>query len=321
MRYDEQDRESKNVEDRRGQDGGGSPFGRGGIQIPIGGGGMSFTTLLIIGALMLFFGINPLDILRGGGAGFPDVPQMPRMDPGAGRQSRSPFEIPGLPGGQAAPQDKASEELATFTKRVLADTEDVWGRVFQSFGRQYKEPQLVLFTRATRTACGPGMSAMGPFYCPIDQKIYVDLAFYEEMRRRFRAPGDFAQAYVIAHEVGHHVQMQLGIAEKVQAMKQRLDEKRANALQVRMELQADCLAGAWANLNHQLKNRLQPGDIEEGLNAASAIGDDMIQKQTQGYVVPDAFTHGSSAQRVRWFKRGFEAGQIQVCDTFNASDL
>jgi hypothetical protein len=323
MRYDEQDRESKNVEDRRGQGGGGFSFpgGGGGIPIPIGKGGFSFTTLLIIGAIMLLFGINPLDILRGGGGSFPDVPQMPRMDPGAGRQQRSPFEIPGLPGGQPAPTNKASDELATFTRRVLADTEDVWTRVFQSFGRQYKEPRLVLFTRATQTACGPGMSAMGPFYCPLDQKIYVDLAFYEELRRRFQAPGDFAQAYVIAHEVGHHVQLLLGIAEKVQAMKQRMNERQANALQVRMELQADCLAGAWASLNHQLKNRLQPGDIEEGLNAASAIGDDMIQKKTQGYVVPDAFTHGSSAQRVRWFKRGFEASSIQVCDTFNASDL
>jgi hypothetical protein len=162
---------------------------------------------------------------------------------------------------------------------------------------------------------------MGPFYCPLDRKVYVDLAFYEELKRRFKAPGDFAQAYVIAHEVGHHVQTILGIAEKVQQMKSRMNERQANALQVRMELQADCLAGVWANLNHQLKNRLQPGDIEEGLNAAAAIGDDMIQKQTQGYVVPDAFTHGSSAQRVRWFRRGFETGQMQSCDTFNAQDL
>ena len=165
------------------------------------------------------------------------------------------------------------------------------------------------------------MAAMGPFYCPIDQKIYVDLSFYEQLKRRFKAPGDFAQAYVIAHEVGHHVQTLLGIAEKVQQMKSRMSERESNQLQVRMELQADCLSGVWANLNHQLNNRLEQGDIEEGLNAASAIGDDMIQRRSQGYVVPDAFTHGSSEQRVRWFRRGFEAGKMQVCDTFSAPDL
>jgi hypothetical protein len=211
--------------------------------------------------------------------------------------------------------------MGTFIKRVLADTEDVWGRVFQSFGKRYDEPQLVLFTGGTRTACGMGMSAMGPFYCPLDQKIYVDLAFYEELKRRFNAPGDFAQAYVIAHEVGHHVQLLLGIAEKVQELKGQMSERESNALQVRMELQADCLAGVWANLNDQLKSRLQAGDIEEGLNAANAIGDDMIQRKMQGHVVPDAFTHGSSAQRVRWFKTGFQSGQMQVCDTFNSDNI
>ena len=160
-----------------------------------------------------------------------------------------------------------------------------------------------------------------PFYCPLDQKIYIDLAFYEELKRRFNAPGDFAQAYVIAHEVGHHVQKLLGIADKVQELKERSDQRRANAIQVRMELQADCFAGVWANLNNQLKNRLEQGDIESGLNAASQIGDDMIQRKTTGRVVPDAFTHGSSAQRVKWFKQGLASGQIQQCDTFNASDL
>jgi hypothetical protein len=327
MRYDEQDRESKNVEDRRGQGGGGMFPGGGGIQIPMGGkGGLSLTTLLILGAIMLFFGINPLDILRGGG-GLPDlggqVPQLPRSEPGRTTQpsQRSPFEIPGLPGGrQQAPDSRAQDEMKTFVSRVLADTEDVWNRVFQSHGKQYREPALVIFTGATRTACGLGQSAMGPFYCPLDKKIYVDLAFYEELRRRFRAPGDFAQAYVIAHEVGHHVQALLGIAERVMELKQR-HPREANQIQVRMELQADCLAGVWANLNHQLKNRLQPGDIEEGLNAASAIGDDMIQRNTQGHVVPESFTHGSSAQRVRWFKRGFEGGSMEVCDTFSQRDL
>ncbi|MFM1814497.1 MAG: hypothetical protein RLZ98_1192 [Pseudomonadota bacterium] len=329
MRYDDQDRESSNVEDRRGQRGGfGFPFPGGGgggrqIRIPVGrgGGGMSLTTLLIIGALMLFFGFNPLDLLRGGGGGFPDmnVPQMPRMDDVQNRRaSKSPLDIPGLPGG--GQQSGQNDELASFTKKVLADTEDVWNAVFKSFNRQYREPRLVMFSGATQTACGPGQSAMGPFYCPLDQKIYIDLNFYEELRRRFKAPGDFAQAYVIAHEVGHHVQTLLGIAEKVQHYKQRYPQQ-ANQIQVRMELQADCLAGVWANLNHQLKNRLQPGDIEEGLNAANAIGDDMIQKRTQGYVVPDAFTHGSSEQRVRWFKKGFEQGRMQVCDTFQTNQL
>ena len=324
MRYDDQDRESKNVEDHRGQDGGGIFGGSGGglqIPIPIGGGGrggFSLTTMLIIGAIMLLFGFNPLDLLRGGSPDLSQVPQMPRMDPGrpAGGQ-RSPFELPGTPPRQTA----ANDENKKFVSRVLADTEDVWGKVFQGIGKKYTEPQLVIFSRATPTACGTGQTAMGPFYCPLDQKVYIDLAFYEELKRRFHAPGDFAQAYVVAHEVGHHVQTLLGIAEQVQRMKQRLSERESNQVQVRMELQADCFAGVWAALNHQLKNRLQPGDIESGLNAAQQIGDDMIQKQQTGRVVPDAFTHGSSAQRVRWFRRGMETAQIQQCDTFNAQDL
>jgi predicted metalloprotease len=180
---------------------------------------------------------------------------------------------------------------------------------------------MVLFSQATRTACGTGVAAMGPFYCPLDRKIYIDLSFYDQLKRRFDAPGDFAQAYVIAHEVGHHVQKLLGIADKVQDLKGGLDESEANALQVRMELQADCLAGVWANRNDQLNKRLEPGDVEEGLNAASQIGDDMMQRRTQGYVVPDAFTHGSSGQRVRWFRTGLESGDIASCDTFNARSL
>lgn len=324
MRYDDSDRVSKNVEDRRGE--GGSPFGRGGMRIPIpmggGRGGFSLTTLLIIGALMLLFGVNPLDILRGGvgggGGGGIQIPQFPRIDPGSETSGRSPFEIP----GQGKQVDATQDEMAKFVGRVLADTEDVWNRVFQSFGRTYREPKLVIFSGAFPTACGTGQAAMGPFYCPLDQKIYIDLSFYEELKRRFRAPGDFAQAYVVAHEVGHHVQTLLGIAEKVQLAKQQArSEREANQIQVRMELQADCLAGVWAALNHQVKNRLQPGDIEEGLNAAQAIGDDMIQRQQTGRVVPDAFTHGSSAQRVRWFRRGLETAQIRECDTFNASQL
>ena len=323
MRYDDKDRESSNVEDRRAESGGGGgPLGRGGMQIPIpmgGRGGMSLTTMLIIGALMLLFGINPLDILKGGGGGI-ELPQS-RVDPGQTPGSgRSPFEIPGTGGNRAqGPADEEAKKV--FVGKVLADTEDVWNRVFKSFGKEYREPKLVIFRGSYPTACGTGMSAMGPFYCPLDQKIYIDLAFYDELQRRFKAPGDFAQAYVIAHEVGHHVQTLLGIAEQVQRMKSRLSEREANKVQVKMELQADCLAGVWAALNHQLKNRLQPGDIEEGLNAAQAIGDDMIQRQQTGRVVPDAFTHGSSAQRVRWFRRGLETGQIQQCDTFNAPEL
>jgi predicted metalloprotease len=211
--------------------------------------------------------------------------------------------------------------MTRFVRRVLADTEDVWERVFTAAGRQYQKPRLVLFTNLTQTACGMGQSAMGPFYCPLDRSLYIDLRFYQEMKTRFGASGDFAQAYVIAHEIGHHVQTLLGITDKVQAAKQRSDEVRANQIQVRMELQADCLAGVWASLNHQIKNRLEPGDIEEGLRAAAAIGDDTLQRRGQGYAVPETFTHGTSAQRVRWFKRGLESGQTQSCDTFNASSL
>ncbi|WP_072393453.1 neutral zinc metallopeptidase [Hyphomicrobium sp. CS1GBMeth3] len=332
MRYDDSDRESSNVDDRRGQGGGLRFPGRGGpgIQIPIGGrGGMSLTTLLILGGIMLLFGINPLELLLGGGQGFPDISkQLPQQETQAPRRQaeRNPFEIPGLPGseprgGQQQPVPKAEDEMKVFVSRVLADTEDVWNQVFQSFGRSYKEPQLVLFSGGTQTACGTGVSAMGPFYCPLDQKVYIDLVFYDELKRRFNAPGDFAQAYVIAHEVGHHVQTLLGISDQVQRAKARVSERDGNRIQVMMELQADCLAGVWANLNHQLKNRLEDGDIDEGLNAASQIGDDMIQKRTQGRVVPDAFTHGSSAQRQAWFKRGFQSGQMKVCDTFNSDDL
>jgi uncharacterized protein len=205
---------------------------------------------------------------------------------------------------------------------VLADTEEVWTKVFKTFGKTYQEPKLVIFDRATRTGCGPGQTAMGPFYCPIDQQVYIDLAFYDELKRRFNAPGEFAQAYVIAHEVGHHVQTLLGISDKVQEMKERVgDQRRGNQIQVRMELQADCLAGVWASLNNQLHQRLSQNDIESGLNAAAQIGDDMIQRKTMGRIVPDAFTHGTSAQRVKWFKQGLATGRIDQCDTFNARDL
>lgn len=323
MRYDEQDRRSRNVEDRRSQGGRGFRFpgglgGRGrGVRIPVGGrGGFSITTLLIIGAIMLFFGINPLEVLMGGGGrnSF-DIPQLPRTEQADRSQPGSGLDIPGLPGTEkrTSQQPASDDEMRVFVEKVLADTEDVWNRVFKSFGKTYEEPKLVLFRGYTSTGCGMGQAAMGPFYCPLDRKIYIDLAFYDQLKRQFSAPGDFAQAYVIAHEVGHHVQTILGISEKVQRAKQGRSKEESNRLQVRMELQADCLAGVWAARNHQLNQRLEPGDIEEGLNAARQIGDDMIQRRQQGYVVPDAFTHGSAAQRQRWFKLGFKDGEIQAC--------
>ena len=232
----------------------------------------------------------------------------------------------GNTGGQAGPelqrpQSETEDDLKKFVSVVLGETEDVWGNLFKQYGENYSDPKLVLFTDGVRSACGMAVSAMGPFYCPSDEKVYIDLSFYRELRDRFKAPGDAAQAYVIAHEVGHHVQKLLGIMDQVEAARQRMGEKAGNALQVRVELQADCFAGIWANKAQEAKKIFEPGDIEQALNAASAIGDDRIQRQTQGYVVPDSFTHGSSAQRVKWFKRGFESGDMQQCDTFNADDL
>ncbi len=314
MRYDQNDKPSENVEDRRGDGGSGGGMG---IPLPMGGGkgGLGLMSMLIIGAIMLLLGKNPLDIFTGGGIEMPNLPQMPRAD---NPSQRGPA-IPGLPGNRA-PAQKADDEMARFIGLVLKDTEDVWEQIFTRFGRQYQKPPLVLFTGQTRTACGRGEAAMGPFYCPADQKVYIDLQFYNELRTKFGAPGDFAQAYVIAHEVGHHVQNLLGIAEKVQAQKARMSQVQSNHMQVLMELQADCFAGVWAAQNHQLKNRLERGDIEEGLNAAARIGDDTLQRQATGRVVPEAFTHGSAAQRVKWFRRGMETGQIQQCDTFNSPD-
>jgi predicted metalloprotease len=318
MRYGEDDRESRNVEDRRSERGTMFRFPAGrSVQIPLGGSGMGLGTLLAIGIILLLVGVDPLALLSEGG--YPEVPQLPRSETGRQAESReSPFEIPGLPGGRTVTTE---DDMKRFVSQVLADTEDVWNRVFAGIGRRYSEPSMVLFSDATRTACGTGVAAMGPFYCPLDRKIYIDLSFYDDLKRRFAAPGDFAQAYVIAHEVGHHVQKLLGIADKVQELKESLDQRSASALQVRMELQADCLAGVWANLNDQLKSRLQPGDVEEGLNAASQIGDDMMQRRIVGRIVPDAFTHGSSEQRVRWFRTGLESGDPGTCDTFNSSNL
>ncbi|KXB31036.1 MULTISPECIES: KPN_02809 family neutral zinc metallopeptidase [Dechloromonas] len=285
MRIDDY-RDSDNVEDRRG---GGGGIGRGGVGI----GG-----IILALVVSYFTGINPLTLL-----GF--IEQTPLA------QHSAP----------AAHKPPANDESARFVSKVLASTEDVWTDTFRQNGRQYEVPKLVLFTGATPTACGTGQTAMGPFYCPGDRKVYIDLAFYRELKERFHAPGEFAQAYVIAHEVGHHVQNLLGIAEKVHTTQQRVGKAEANALSVRMELQADCLAGVWGKRTDTMKQVLEPGDLEAALNAASAIGDDRLQQQAQGRIVPESFTHGSSAQRVRWFKKGFESGDMAQCNTFKAAQL
>ena len=248
---------------------------------------------------------------------FPDI-RLPQSRP-----DTTGFPVPRQPQGPDLqhPRSASQDDLKQFVSVVLAETEDVWSNLLPQYGARYSDPKLVLFSGGVRSACGIGMAQMGPFYCPQDQKVYIDLSFYKELKDRFNAPGDAAQAYVIAHEVGHHVQNLLGIMDQVDAVRQRVSERQGNAIQVRVELQADCFAGVWANKAQEAKNIFEPGDIEAALNAASAIGDDRIQKQTQGYVVPDSFTHGSSAQRVRWFKRGYETGDLRQCDTFNADDL
>ncbi len=322
-------RESENVEDRRDEGGaGGFNFPGGGVSFPSGGGsgrggGIGIIGILIILGLMWFFGIDPTVLMQGGGPGgdqgnFPDI-HLPQSQPGPDTS-----DTPG-PGTQGPPLEhpktSSEDDLRQFVGVVLADTEDVWHDIFRKYGQKYSDPKLVLFSGATRSACGTGMAAMGPFYCPNDEKVYIDLDFYDELKSRFKVQGDFAEAYVLAHEVGHHVQKLLGIMDQVEAARQRMSQTDGNALQVRVELQADCFAGIFANHAQASKNIIEPGDIDEALNAASAIGDDKIQKQTQGYVVPDAFTHGSSAQRQRWFKRGYESGKLESCDTFNTDQL
>jgi len=279
------ERESSNVEDRRGMSGGG--------RIAIGGG---LGTLIII-IIAVLLGADPRQILQ----------QVPTDT--APSTSQAP-----------RPANSEEEQLKQFVSVVLGKTEDVWQDIFRQNGKQYREPTLVLFTDQVQSACGLGSAASGPFYCPGDQKVYIDLAFYEELRRRFRSPGDFAQAYVIAHEVGHHVQKLLGISDRVDAMQQRMSEVDANRLSVRLELQADFFAGVFARYV-QKQGLLEEGDIEEALHAASAIGDDAIQKQTSGRVVPDSFTHGTSEQRLRWFRKGFDTGDIKQGDTFSAPNL
>jgi predicted metalloprotease len=285
MRMDDY-RESDNIEDRRG---GGGGIGRGGVGI----GGIVLALVI-----SYFTGINPMTLL-----GFIEQTPLARQE------------------APAAPRPPANDETAIFVSRVLASTEDVWTAAFQQNGRQYEKPKLVLFTGATPTACGTGQTAMGPFYCPGDHKVYIDLAFYRELKERFKAPGEFAQAYVVAHEVGHHVQNLLGIADKVHEARQRAGRAEGNALSVRMELQADCLAGVWGKRTDTMKQVLEPGDLEAALTAASAIGDDRLQQQAQGRIVPESFTHGSSEQRVRWFRRGFETGDMNQCNTFKAERL
>jgi predicted metalloprotease len=323
------ERESENVEDRRDEGGGGfgSPFpGGGGLRFPSGGGarggGIGIVGLLILLGLMFFFGVDPRVIMQGGGPGgdesnFPDI-RLPQSRP-----DTTGFPVPRQPQGPDLqhPRSASQDDLKQFVSVVLAETEDVWSKLLPQYGQRYRDPKLVLFSGGVRSACGLGVSQMGPFYCPQDEKVYIDLSFYKELKDRFNAPGDAAQAYVIAHEVGHHVQKLLGIMDQVDSVRQRVSERQGNAIQVRVELQADCFAGVWANKAQEAKNIFEPGDIEAALNAASAIGDDRIQKQTQGYVVPDSFTHGSSAQRVRWFKRGYQTGDLRQCDTFNAEDL
>nr|WP_298720189.1 neutral zinc metallopeptidase [uncultured Steroidobacter sp.] len=272
---------SSNIEDRRGV-----RFGR--------AGGIGTIVLALIA---IYFGQDPSVVLQG-------------VQPSAPTSEQGPY--------QESPEEA---QLREFVSVVLADTEQTWGDIFDQMGRTYEEPRLVLFSGAVESACGFAEAAVGPFYCPGDHKVYIDLSFYQELQNRFGAPGDFAQAYVVAHEIGHHVQTLLGISERNMADRQRASEVEANALSVKQELQADCFAGIWAHNADRSRQLLEQGDIEEGLNAAAAIGDDRLQKQARGYVAPESFTHGSSEQRVRWFKRGLESGSLQACDTFAAKSL
>ncbi|MFG1223996.1 neutral zinc metallopeptidase [Xanthobacter autotrophicus DSM 597] len=290
-------RSSDNVEDRRGS-------GGGGFQMPGGRGGLGIGTIIVVGLIGWALGINPavliggLEAINGGGS-----PQQSAPAPQRGRPTAPP-----------------TDQLGRFAAAVLAQTEDVWTELFRAEGKTYQDPKLVLFSGSTRSACGGAQSAMGPFYCPLDQKVYLDLTFFQEMKNRFKAGGDFAQAYVIAHEVGHHVENLIGILPKVQQAQARASSRaEANNLSVRVELMADCLAGVWAYHANARYRILEPGDVEQALNAASAIGDDALQKRSQGYAVPDSFTHGTSQQRVNWFTRGLKTGSMQQCNTFSGA--
>ncbi|BDA73480.1 neutral zinc metallopeptidase family [Rivularia sp. IAM M-261] len=273
-------RRSDNVEDRRGTS----------ISGPVVGGGIGALVLSLIVALL---GGDPSVILQQGGS----------------RTNNPPVNSP-------RPRSATDDQAAEFVSVVLADTEDVWNQIFRENGRNYVEPRLVLFTGRVESACGLASSATGPFYCPADEKVYIDLSFYRDLKNKYQAPGDFAQAYVIAHEVGHHVQNELGILNKVNRLRSQVSKTQANQLSVRLELQADCFAGVWANRAQRSRQILEQGDIEEAINAASSVGDDRLQQRSQGYVVPDSFTHGTAAQRATWFKRGIQSGNIDQCDTF-----
>ena len=290
MRW-EGDRQSDNIEDRRGDGGGGGGFG-------IGGGTVGIGTIVVALLGSWFFGVSPstiLSLLSGG----------------------SPAQVQ-----QAPAHPPANDRETQFVRTVLGYTEDTWSQIFRANGATYAPPRLVLYSGRTSTGgCGVGQSAVGPFYCPADRKVYIDLTFFRMMQQRFKVGGEFTQAYVIAHEVGHHVQNLLGISGKVDSARQHLSEREANAASVRLELQADCFAGVWAYHTNQARQIIEQGDVESALNAASAIGDDALQRQSRGEVVPDSFTHGTSAQRVRWFKRGLETGSVQQCNTFEARQL
>lgn len=281
-------RRSSNVEDRRGQ----RPARMGAVPVK---GGLGLVLMVLAAA---YFGIDPSIILNQG------------------------LQTGGAPGPVHDYQPSAEEQqLADFTAVVLADTEDTWHALFSAAGQRYQEPKLVLFSGAVRSGCGNAQSAMGPFYCPTDNKVYIDLSFYQDLRDRHGAPGDFAQAYVIAHEVGHHVQTLMGISQRVHAARSRLAKEEGNKLSVKQELQADCFAGLWAHHANRSRQILEQGDVEEAMTAATAIGDDRLQQQGRGYVTPESFTHGTSAQRVRWFRRGLEEGTVAACDTFEAARL
>ncbi|OWV93290.1 flagellar biosynthesis protein FlgM [Rhizobium sp. R72] len=296
-------RQSDNIEDRRGDPSMGGLGRGGGFSFPSGGGmgrrggGLSIGTIIFLVVIYLIFkamGIDLLQVLDGG------------MTTGG----------PGYEQNESGGQTPANDEMSAFVRTVLAETEDTWNGIFQSMGRQYEEPRLVLFSGQTQSACGFASAATGPFYCPSDHKVYLDTAFFNQLSRQFGASGDFAEAYVVAHEVGHHVQNLLGILPKFNQARQRMSEAEANKMSVRVELQADCLAGIWGKFTDQ-KGILEAGDLEEALNAAQQIGDDTLQKRSQGYVVPESFNHGTSEQRARWFKRGFDSGQLTACDTLS----
>ncbi|MGW9233086.1 KPN_02809 family neutral zinc metallopeptidase [Pseudorhizobium sp. NPDC055634] len=296
-------RQSSNVEDRRGA-GGRNPFGRGGVRIPVGrggvrraGGGIGIGGIILILVISWVLGINPLTLLSGGDIG---------LDGGApaGRYEEQTGRPP------------ADDQTTAFIRTVLAETEDTWNGIFQASGETYREPTLVLFSGQVQSACGFASAATGPFYCPGDQRVYLDTSFFQELKQQFGAAGDFAEAYVIAHEVGHHVQNLIGVLPRFNQSRQRMSEVEANRMSVRVELQADCFAGVWAKFTDQ-KGLLEQGDLEEALNAAQQIGDDTLQKRSQGYVVPESFNHGTSAQRMDWFRRGFENGDVNACDTFS----